>query len=70
MNSYLDELFAHQEWADAEHWRIFEAHGTALDDKAIHERLFHIHMVQHAFLYMTGPRTSSFERKKLDRSLA
>ena len=64
MNSYLDELFAHQEWADAEHWHAFEAHGTALDDKAIRDRLYHIHMVQHAFLYMTGPRTSQFERKK------
>ena len=26
MASYLDELYAHQEWADAEHWRAFEAH--------------------------------------------
>jgi uncharacterized damage-inducible protein DinB len=64
VNSYLDELFAHQEWADAEHWRAFEAHRTALDDKAIRERLFHIHIVQHAFLYMTGPRTSQFDWKK------
>ncbi len=49
MTSYLDELYAHQEWADAEHWRAFEAHPAALDDKAIRERLLHIHLVQHAF---------------------
>jgi hypothetical protein len=22
MTSYLDELYTHQEWADAEHWRV------------------------------------------------
>ncbi len=64
MSSHLEELFAHQEWADAEHWRAFESHPPALEDKAIRERLFHIHMVQHAFLYMTGPRTSQFVLNK------
>ena len=24
MYSYLDELYAHQEWADAEHWRALD----------------------------------------------
>ena len=66
MNSYLDELYAHQEWADAEHWRAFEAHPAALADKAIRERLLHIHLVQHAFLWVTGPRTSEFAFKKLE----
>jgi uncharacterized damage-inducible protein DinB len=28
--------------------------------------VFHIHLVQHAFLYVTGPRTSPFEFKKLE----
>jgi uncharacterized damage-inducible protein DinB len=66
MASYLDELFAHQVWADAEHWRAFEAHPPALEDKAIRERLAHIHLVQHAFLWITGPRTSQFTPKKLE----
>ncbi len=66
MNSYLDELYAHQEWADAEHWRAFEAHPAALADKAIGERLLHIHMVQHAFLWVAGPRTSEFAFKKVE----
>jgi len=64
MNSYLEELYGHQEWADAEHWRAFEAHPPALEDKAIGERLLHIHFVQHAFLWIVGPRTTQFVPKK------
>ena len=64
MNSYLDELFAHQQWADAEHWRAFEGHPAAFADKALYDRLYHIHLVQHAFLWVTGPRTAQFEYKK------
>ena len=64
MNSYLDELYAHQQWADAEHWRAIEAHPAALADPAIHARLYHIHLVQHAFLWMIGPRTSQFALSK------
>lgn len=66
MNSYLEELYGHQEWADAEHWRAFEAHPPALEDKAVRERLMHIHLVQHAFLWITGPRTAKFAPKKLE----
>jgi uncharacterized damage-inducible protein DinB len=66
VTSYLDELYAHQEWADAEHWRAFEAHPAALADKAIRERLLHIHQVQYAFLWITGPRMSEFAFKKLE----
>jgi uncharacterized damage-inducible protein DinB len=66
MTSYLHELYAHQEWADAEHWRAFEAHSTALEDKAIRERLLHIHLVQHAFLWITGTRSEAFRNRKLE----
>jgi len=66
MSSYLDELYAHQEWADAEHWRAFEAHPPALEDQAIRERLHHIHLVQHAFLWITGPRSEPFANRKLE----
>jgi uncharacterized damage-inducible protein DinB len=66
VSSFLDELYAHQAWADAEHWQAFEAHPLALDDKAIRERLLHIHQVQHAFLWVTGPPTSGFVFKKLE----
>ena len=66
MDSYLYELYAHQEWADAEHWRAFEAHSPALKDKALYERLHHIHLVQHGFLWITGPRSSPFEYKNAE----
>jgi len=66
VNSYLDEIYAHQEWADAEHWRAFEAHPAALDDKAIRERLLHIHLVQHGFLWVTAWQRGKFTFKKLE----
>jgi len=66
VSSYLDELYAHQDWADAEHWRAFEAHPAALADKAIRERLLHIHMVQHAFLWVTSPQKTEFSFKKME----
>ncbi len=69
MTGYLDELYAHQEWADAEHWHAFEGHPGALEDKAIRERLHHIHLVQHAFLWITGPRSEPFANRKLEEFL-
>jgi len=65
MHSYLTELYAHQEWADAEHWRAFEGHPTALTDQTLCERLVHIHQVQYAFLWMVGPRPDTFALKEL-----
>jgi uncharacterized damage-inducible protein DinB len=66
MPSYLDELYGHQEWADAEHWRALEAHPPALADRAIRERLHHIHLVQSAFLWVVGPRTAQFAMTKVE----
>lgn len=66
MSSYLEELYAHQEWADAEHWRALEAHPAALADKAIRERLLHIHLVQHGFLWVTAREKPEFAFKKLE----
>lgn len=66
MNAYIEELYTHQEWADVEHWRAFESHPSALADKALLDRLLHIHLVQHAFLWITGPRTAQPDFKKLE----
>lgn len=63
---YLEELYGHQQWADAEHWRAFSEMPAALDDKAIKDRLFHIHYVQHAFAWIVGPRSSQFSQKKVE----
>jgi len=64
--NYLEELYLHQEWADAEHWRAVESLPQALEDHAIKERLVHIHLVQHAFLWLLGPRDVGFEVKKIE----
>jgi uncharacterized damage-inducible protein DinB len=56
----LDDLIRHQEWADASHWHALRDHPAALADAAVRDRLHHIHMVQHAFLWMLG--VSEFAR--------
>jgi uncharacterized damage-inducible protein DinB len=66
MLSCLDELYAHQEWADAEHWRALEGHAPALADRAIRARLHHIHLVQSGFLWVVGPRTAQFAFSKIE----
>lgn len=66
MPSHMEELFGHQQWADAEHWRAFEAFPASLNDKAIRDRLLHIHLVQHAFAWIVGPQTSQFVLKKAE----
>jgi uncharacterized damage-inducible protein DinB len=66
MNSYLDELYAHQEWADAEHWLAIEAHPPAMADRAIRERLLHIHLVQHGFLWVTARQRPEFLFTKME----
>jgi uncharacterized damage-inducible protein DinB len=50
MRDYLIDIYRHQEWADAEHWRAYEAHPESLRDQALWERLHHIHLVQRFFL--------------------
>ena len=59
-HEWLRDLFAHQSWADAEHWRAIGAHPAAYDDLGIRGRLHHIHFVQHAFLWTVGDRKHLF----------
>jgi len=66
MPSYLNELYSHQEWADAEHWRALEGLAPALGDQAIRARLHHIHLVQSAFLWVVGPRAAQFVITKVE----
>jgi uncharacterized damage-inducible protein DinB len=58
MKSVLRDLYRHQSWADAEHWRLITACDKARDDDTIRTRLHHIHVVQHAFRWITGDRQS------------
>jgi uncharacterized damage-inducible protein DinB len=65
MSGILSELYAHQAWADAEHWRVLETIPAALDDAAVRRRLHHIHLVQRAYLaIVTGER---FRPKPLEK---
>src|SRR5262245_42041277 len=54
MLALLQDLYGHQAWADAEHWRALQAHAPALSDASLHKRLHHIHVVQHAFLFLVS----------------
>jgi uncharacterized damage-inducible protein DinB len=46
----LQDLFGHMEWADARIWSAVMARPEAASDSPLRERLYHIHMVQRAFL--------------------
>src|SRR4026207_622217 len=60
MDSLLRDLYGHQVWADAEHWRAIGAHAAARDDKSIRDRLHHMAIVQRAFLWTVGDRQDAF----------
>lgn len=62
MISVFPDLYNHQAWADALHWKTFEGFPKALEDEAIKKRLYHIHLVQNAFLAVVSGE--NFERKK------
>jgi uncharacterized damage-inducible protein DinB len=64
VHSLLHDLYGHQAWADAEHWRAVDAHPPAAADPALRDRLFHVHLVQHAFLWCVGDRVEPFASKR------
>jgi hypothetical protein len=65
-NEWLRDLYAHQTWAESEHWKAIDAPPGALEDEAIRKRLHHIHFVQHAFLWTIGDRKTSFAMTKAE----
>jgi uncharacterized damage-inducible protein DinB len=54
VDGLLRDLLNHQLWADVEHWQAIGAHPAARDDKALHDRLHHIHQVQRFFAWIVG----------------
>jgi hypothetical protein len=42
MLEHLSDLFGHQKWGDADHWRAFESHPGALDAEDLRRRLDNI----------------------------
>jgi uncharacterized damage-inducible protein DinB len=59
IKSALHDLYRHQAWADAEHWRTIGAFSTSREDDVIRKRLHHIHLVQYAFQWSVGDRSAA-----------
>lgn len=51
LNTLID-LYKHQEWADAAVWNAVVASDEAQTDEKLREYLYHLHIVQRAFLRM------------------
>lgn len=60
--SALNDLYKHMEWADAAVWRAVLAADTSRDDPKLRELLYHLHLVQRAFLraWRGEPRDTPF----------
>lgn len=56
----LREIYEHQAWADSVHWRAIAAHAPAREDRAIRERLHHLHLVQRRFMWVIGDSARPF----------
>jgi uncharacterized damage-inducible protein DinB len=66
MNPILRDMFDHQFWADTELWRALALVPAACEDKAIHDRLHHIHFVQRAFMWGVSQGTIPYAATKPD----
>jgi uncharacterized damage-inducible protein DinB len=65
----LRDLYAHQEWADAEHWSAIESCAPALTDGELRHRLQHLHLVQRGFLKIFKAETVNL-REELQKELS
>jgi uncharacterized damage-inducible protein DinB len=59
MTALLQDLYDHQEWADAAHWRALAAVPSAREHHDLRRRLHHIHQVQRMFVWLVGDRTAA-----------
>jgi uncharacterized damage-inducible protein DinB len=62
MSEMLRDFYAHQAWADAEHWRAILALPEAAADTALRDRLHHIFLVQRAFLALARGQAPVLDR--------
>jgi uncharacterized damage-inducible protein DinB len=60
MHSLLHDLYGHQAWADAEHWRAIDGFAPAREDCVLRTRLHHLHQVQRTFMWAVSDRTAPF----------
>ena len=67
LDSAAEDLLDHMEWADSLIWAAVLASPSACADLTLKERLYHIHVTQHAFLQVwTGlisqlPASNTFD---------
>ena len=45
----LSDLYRHQEWADAMHWKAIESIPALLHDHELQQCLYHIHLTQYGY---------------------
>lgn len=57
----LQDLFRHMEWADALVWSTVLGNPTLVEDASIRERLYHLHLVQRAFVHIWRGEQMHFE---------
>lgn len=50
MLDVIKDIYAHQEWADASHWRVILGSEAARKDPELKERLVHLHAAQQVWL--------------------
>ena len=55
----IRDLFQHMQWADRKVWRVVLESSVACEDAKLRACLYHIHLVQHAYLRMW--RKESFD---------
>jgi uncharacterized damage-inducible protein DinB len=61
MRGLIDDLIAHQAWADATLFDAIGRHPAARVDRVTRERLHHLHIVQRSFMWSLGDRAIPFE---------
>jgi uncharacterized damage-inducible protein DinB len=68
----LADLYAHMEWADASVWDSVLASGAGRNDSRLRDTLFHLHVVQRAFLrtWLGEPPDAPYPTFEDTRSLA
>lgn len=63
----VEDMLRHMEWADALIWSTVFDSSVAMADTALKDRLYHIHVTQHAFLKVwRGLTTDLVAAAKLD----
>jgi uncharacterized damage-inducible protein DinB len=61
VSDLLNDLFRHMEWADALVWSAVLPNPALVEDRSVRDRLYHLHLVQRAFLHIWRGEQMQFE---------